>query len=296
MTTPTTPKPTLAFFGGTGGCAGAALALSLKAGYTVHALARTPSKLSKFMSETHGVPDETLNSHLHIIEGSVSDTQAVRNVLLIEGTVASVVVFGIGSYPKFNKSLLTPFTLDDPHVCAGAMRAVVEAVDGLKCYLRGEVGRERKPLLVTISTTGVTRKTRDVPAVVLPMYHYFLRVMHDDKREMEDILEAATVGSKREGKKPFGRSVVVRPSLLTDGEPKGLEKVRVGWEVHADESKEGQGPAVGYAISRADVGAWIFAEVIEKEASTPWAGKAVRTRIPVYETEMWEVLTMALMA
>ncbi|KAF2233604.1 hypothetical protein EV356DRAFT_524406 [Viridothelium virens] len=275
MASTTTPKPSLAFFGATGGCAGAALALALKAGYTVHALARTPSKLRKFMSETHSVPDDALNAHLHVVEGSVSDAQAVREVLLIGGTVASVVVFGIGSYPKFNKSLRTPFTLEDPHVCAGAMRAIVEAADGLKCYMRGEVGREQKPLVVTISTTGVTRKTRDVPAVVLPMYHYFLRVMHDDKREMEDILEAATVGSNKEGKKPFGRSVVIRPSLLTDGEPKGLEKVRVGWEAHADESKEGQGPAVGYAINRADVGAWIFAEVIEKEANTPWAGKAV---------------------
>lgn len=264
-------KPTLAFFGATGGCAGNTLALALKAGYTVHALARTPSKLTKLMSETYSIPDTSLNHNLTIIEGSISDSDAVRNVLLIDGTIANTVIFGIGGAPKFNNSLRQPFSLDNPHVCATGMQAVVDAADGIT----GEVGEGNKPLVVAISTTGISRKKNDVPMVMGPLYHWALAIPHADKREMEDILASAMVGSKGEGKKPFGGVVAIRPTLLTDGQPKGLDKVRVGSESVGEETTADQDPAMGYAIARADVGNWIFTEIIEKDTRMQWAGRAV---------------------
>lgn len=49
--------------------------------------------------------------------------------------------------------------------------------------------------------------------------------------------------------------VIVRPSALTNGKAtKGIEKVRVGTE---------EKPAVGYLISREEVGLWIFEELVK---------------------------------
>ena len=55
---------------------------------------------------------------------------------------------------------------------------------------------------------------------------------------------------------------VVRASLLTNGKP-AEERVRVG--------TQGK-PAVGYTISREDVGRWIYREVVAKGA---WDGERV---------------------
>ena len=51
------------------------------------------------------------------------------------------------------------------------------------------------------------------------------------------------------------RFVIVRPSALTNGKAaQGNEKVRVGTE---------EKPAVGYLISREEVGLWIFEELVK---------------------------------
>ena len=254
---------------------GNTLALALKAGHTVHALARTPTKLNKYMSETHLVGEKSLDSNLSIIEGSITDSNAVRNTLLINDTIADIVIFGIGGAPQFNKSVYKPFTLDNPHICATGLQAVVDAANGLRCKMRGEIGRENKSLVVAISTTGISRKQNDVPVMLGPLYHWALAIPHADKRDMEDILASASVGSKGESKSPFGGVVAVRPTLLTDGEPRGLQKVKVGWEAIDEGAADGRAPATGYTISRADVGAWISAEIIENDSRMQWAGRAV---------------------
>jgi hypothetical protein len=64
---------------------------------------------------------------------------------------------------------------------------------------------------------------------------------------MERLLAASTAVS--------GWSMV-RPSLLTNGKALGTDKVRVGTE------KE---PAVGYTISRDDVGLWIWEKMLKGE-------------------------------
>jgi hypothetical protein len=60
MSSNTAVKPTIAFFGATGGCANACLVHTLNAGYSVAALARTPTKL-KTQLLAQGLSEETLS-------------------------------------------------------------------------------------------------------------------------------------------------------------------------------------------------------------------------------------------
>ena len=92
---------------------------------------------------------------------------------------------------------------------------------------------------------------------------------HEDKHDMEKAVFAAYPET-------IGDFVVVRPTLLTDGERQGVEKVRVGWEWgvegKARNEKEKEGVAMGYSISRTDVGEWIFENVIK---GSGYEGKGV---------------------
>ena len=54
-------------------------------------------------------------------------------------------------------------------------------------------------------------------------------------------------------------SVIVRPSLLTNGKARGGKKIRVGTE---------EKPAVGYTISREDVGLWVFENLLKGDGET----------------------------
>ena len=58
----------------------------------------------------------------------------------------------------------------------------------------------------------------------------------------------------------------VRPTLLTNGEARGVEKLRVGTE---------EEPAIGYTISREDVGMWMFEELMKGGGQERWKGKKV---------------------
>ena len=179
----------------------------------------------------------------------------------------------------------------------------------------------KKPLMVVISTTGLSSQGRDVPLLMLPLYHWMLPVPHADKQKMERLLVDATTSNPATS--PISGFVVVRPSLLTDGAMLGLDKVRVGWEVEADggphqhqpqqnqqqsrqqasasesrttsssscpfskssaeqrtedqRAKSAFHPAVGYTISRADVGNWIAGEIIlphdRRVVDDKWVGK-----------------------
>jgi hypothetical protein len=263
-----TTTPTLAFFGATGGCAGSALADALKSGYTAKALVRTPSKLTTTLQETWGVPASAIDAHLTIVQGAVSDTSAVRETLLINGSIADRILYGIGGTPIFNNSLITPFSISDPQVCATGMRAVIDAADAL-------TQSGKKPMLLVVSTTGISRLQRDVPLYWLWFYRWCLPIMHKDKRVTEDLVAEATEGLPGDGKKPFAHTVVVRPTHLVDGASKGMDSIRTGWEGMVEQLPGEPGPEMGFAISRADVGLWMFEELIARDPTAQWAGKAV---------------------
>jgi len=56
----------------------------------------------------------------------------------------------------------------------------------------------------------------------------------------------------------------VRPTLLWDNEPYGVDKVAAGWEWGVKKGEEA-GPKMGYTIGRRDVGEWTFQNVIQGE-------------------------------
>lgn len=113
----------------------------------------------------------------------------------------------------------------------------------------------KKPLVVAVSTTGVSDGPRDVPLLFMPMYHWLLAVPHVDKWEMERLLWEQ--GKKNVDERVLGGFVIMRPSLLVDGAGVGLGKVREG---------RVEMPAVGYTIARKDVGTWIFERLVREQS------------------------------
>ncbi|KAL8695084.1 MAG: hypothetical protein Q9218_000362 [Villophora microphyllina] len=243
-----TGLPIVAFFGATGGCTLASLSYALESGYHARALARTPSKLQDLL-KTRQLSQALLDAKLVIIQGNAKDEQAVRKVLLAEnGQLVDRIIFGIGGVPKFTPNPLKP-TLDDPTVCQDSMTTITTALQNIQ----GSGRAARMPLLSAISTTGLS-KSRDVPIAMIPLYHWMLPTPHADKKIMEDrVVKAKEASLIRD-------FVIVRPSLLL-GEAR--KEIRVGWEGKAP-GQLGDGAAVGYTISREDVGFFIFENVIAK--------------------------------
>ncbi|PYH94521.1 hypothetical protein BO71DRAFT_353148 [Aspergillus ellipticus CBS 707.79] len=245
-------QPTLAFFGATGGCINACLELSLKAGYHCTALARTPSKLEDMLRD-HEVPEHIMARHLTIIKGNIMDVAAVQQTLFLDGRPVGLVFSGIGGKMQLG---LKP-TLDNPTICQ----------DGTRTILTAARACQPPPRFVTLSTTGITQEEkRDLPVLMMPMYHWMLKVPHADKKVMEELIFA-------EMRKPVQERAIqdfmmIRPSLLTDGTGDGLHKIRTGTEAQ---------PAVGYVIARYDVGRWLFGNVVEKagQPDAPYWGQRV---------------------
>ena len=126
-----------------------------------------------------------------------------------------------------------------------------------------------KPLVLVLSTTGVSSGPRDVPLAFYPFYKTLLINPHKDKIAMEKTLTDAIANAhspETETETWIRGFVIVRASLLTNGPALGKAKVRVGSEAK---------PAVGYTISREDVGQWVFENVIWDESRDQWAGEKV---------------------
>lgn len=75
------------------------------------------------------------------------------------------------------------------------------------------------------------------------------------------VAEQTTTGRKSES---ISGWVMVRPTLLTNGAALGEGKVRAGMD---------GAPAVGYTISRDDVGKWIFENFVKEGKA--WVGQKV---------------------
>ncbi|GAA5866810.1 hypothetical protein JCM8547_003570 [Rhodosporidiobolus lusitaniae] len=250
---------TIAFLGATGGCTLAVLVRAVNAGTSCRALVRTPSKLVKLLVEDKKVPQEKVDQHLVILQGDATSVEDVKK--LFEGPAVSVVVSGIGAYPKMQASLTTPFTLEDPHLCTKSASSLIAALSSLPASMP-------KPIITMISTTGISAHPvyaglKDVPFLLHSLYSWGLHVMHEDKRDAEEVLRQAAKERKS------GGFVIVRASLLVDSET-GSKKTRVGWE------EEGGKPAVGYTVGRDAVGEWIYEEVVkDEEKRKEWVGRHV---------------------
>jgi hypothetical protein len=233
-------------------------------------VARTPSKLTKMLLDDHAIPQSVLDAHLTVVAGSATDISAVKALLAHS---PATIISGVGSAGKLQANPLRPVRLDQPTVCADTIAAIAAALRELAAAA-GQVPTQ--PYLVAISSTGISG-TKDVPLALRPLYRWALAVPHVDKRAMEAAVVDAARSAGPDAPVVAG-FVLVRPTLLLDGKPKGLAGVRVGWERHpGDEARKGEagpGPAVGYAITRADVGGWIFEELIKGNVEE-WDGRCV---------------------
>lgn len=269
-----TSQPTIAFFGATGGCASATLARALKDGYKATALARTPSKLTNLLESKFQLSSNVI-SNLTIVQGSISDANAVRQVLAPSNRLVDIIVSGIGGTPKLTWSIY-PVTLTDPTICETATASIISTLRNLANEGITTTSQGKKPVLITISTTGISDRKRDVPILLYPLYHWLLSVPHVDKKKMEQLIVKASDGTPNAALRDF---ILVRPTLLSDGAEQGVAKVRAGWESYGADTREkaqgnkGPGPQLGWTIGREDVGGWIFEEGIKN--TEKWEGKCV---------------------
>jgi len=147
--------------------------------------------------------------------------------------------------------------MDDPHVCERGVQALLDALQRLRKDHGLEETSQGVPHIVAVSSTGLSERTRDLPWLMIPMYRLLLGTAHADKRKMEKMLIESGE-----------RFTVVRGSLYAGS---GEGKIRVGVEDLVKGVVEST--AIGYTISREDVGRWVFEEIVEGEAGK-WVGKA----------------------
>ncbi|KAK0646779.1 hypothetical protein B0T16DRAFT_375740 [Cercophora newfieldiana] len=244
---------TILFLGATGGVALSALRRSLAANHTCIALVRTPSKLTALLSPSDSEP-ASVPPNLTIIQGNAHSVPSLIEALTSPSDptrLVDTVISSIGGAFSFSN-----FSIDDPHVCENGIKALLEALKQARAQ-----GKSGRPNIVVVSTTGITKSgVRDVPLLMVPLYHVMLKEPHKDKEALErGVIESGE------------RWTIVRPSLLTDGgEYEG--GVRVGVEDAVTGKVESS--AVGYTVSREDVGKWIFESVVQGEEGR-WDGKAV---------------------
>ena len=237
----THPK-TVAFLGASTGVGLSALKHTLAAGHRCIALCRIPSKLTAIF------PPER-NPNLQVVQGNAHDIAAVSKCLLAEkGKLVDEIISTIGG-----KFILSKITIDDKEVCRKGMTTMLEALAQLRSG-----GATGKPHIAVCSTTGMSRFGRDIPLAMIPLYHVLLKVPHEDKRIMEELLvesgEAYTI---------------VHASWLVDGETS--REIRVGVE---DPKAGRESKAIGYTISREVAGKW-FADNLVLRLDEKYVNKIV---------------------
>ncbi|KAF9974549.1 hypothetical protein BGZ73_002032 [Actinomortierella ambigua] len=257
----------VAFFGATGGCSNACLAFTLNAGLHATALARTPQKLTDMLL-AQGITQDTIDSQLTIIQGDIADVSAIKRVLYTTTKanntprLASHIISGVGGTPQLQKSFKHPVTIDNPEICATATTNIIQALREIESSIE-RLDESTKPLITVISTTGVSHGKEDVPFGFQTLYHKFLAVPHADKKIMEQLIGDHMAQSDLR-QRVFCGAVVVRPSLLTGDHlihsksRKGIQALKVGSE---------DKPAIGYTVHRADIGEWIYEQVIRPDVS-----------------------------
>ncbi|KAM0264390.1 hypothetical protein ACHAPA_008316 [Fusarium lateritium] len=280
-------KPTLAYFGATGGCMAETLASALNEGYYCTArmtrtkllllnhsdklkVARNPENLRTILIAEKHIASEIIDKYLTIHQGDVKDSTAVAKALISPTNPDFVVEFilsGVGSRPRFQWNIMRPLPLQDPTICEDTIKTIYAALSNLSASGITGTTASQKPLLVVVSAAGCGR-ARGIPLPVYLQYHYIVGGPLADKQKMEDLILQDNGRHVRD-------FVMMRPLVLTDGEAKGEEQLRVGWEwgVVGEKGRASEpGPKLGYLMSKADLGKWTFDHVI---AEGGWEGKCV---------------------
>ncbi|KAF9874352.1 fungal specific transcription factor domain-containing protein [Colletotrichum karsti] len=237
---------TILFLGATGGCGLSALRRSLDAGFTCIALCRTPSKLTSVLSaETY--------PELHVVQGNAHDAEAIAKCLVLPHDATrfvDVVVSTIGAWFEMSK-----MNLEDAHVCEKGMAVLLDTIK----KLRAEKNVTGNPRIIGQSSTGISKFGRDTPLVIYPLYKGLLHTPHEDKRALEELLFNCDEDW-----------TVLRASFLTNGPEVQGYAIKVGVEDPVDGVEE---LAIGYTISREDVGKWMFENILNKDGKDRYVRK-----------------------
>lgn len=264
---------TICFFGATGGVANACLTHVLKSGdFKAIALARTPEKLRTQLIKQQGLEEATIERSLTIVKGDATSAEDVERVLLARITsgadtsLPSMIVTSVGGSPSLQFSIWQPFNIiaiDNPNICAMAADTLISALQQI--YAKQPGLAVRKPAVTFTSTTGISKGAEDVPYWYRYLYHQLLHAPHMDKIAMEDKLLAQRSLSES----VFSSVTGVRPTILGGTgalkEATTLENIRAGTE---------KKPAMGYYIQRADVGTWMYENLVKNEESR-WRGELI---------------------
>ncbi|KAF6806967.1 hypothetical protein CSOJ01_08471 [Colletotrichum sojae] len=255
-----------AFIGATGVTLSHVLAKTLLAGFNAAALVRDAAKLKKLIL-SHGVPKETIESSLVIVE--VTSSRSVAACIELLSHDPEIIFSGITSFPKFQFNPLKPVSMQDETITGDSAIAAIEALR----QLQSQGALSRKPIFAPISSVGHGAQW-DQPLLMVPVYWWLLRVPQADTDVMEKAIRQAAI----EESSPLGGYVMLRPPLLTDGAEQGIGRVRVGWTVEdprlTGTQDNGPGVTVGYTIGRMDLANWMFEELVKGDVGS-WNGKCV---------------------
>jgi hypothetical protein len=273
----TTMSYTVTFVGATGGCTNACLTHLLLSSddqveYQAIALARTPSKLIESLKKQPGITDSILARKLTIVQGDGTNVANIKKALLYQSQTSDsseslpklvdAVVSGIGSYPVREKGTLMTLTIAAPNIARDFSTALIAALREIYSE-RPDI--QHKPVVSVISTTGLPSSKEDVPIGMQTLYHWGLKVPHEDKARMENLLTAAY-----EKEDLFKAVVILRPTLLmSDGilRPEKTKTIKAGTE---------DKPAKGYLIAREHVGGWIWTNILlSEDRGKKWFGQKV---------------------
>ena len=267
-------SPTILFLGATGGVTNACLTSALKSNqWKAIALVRTPEKLRDQLIKQQGLDETIINNKLTIIQGNAIDISDVKRALLANVTaqtdknLPSMIVSGLGGTPALTFKICHPLQfvrVDNPTICEDAAKTLITALREI--FSEQPHLSSVRPGLCFVSTTGITRGPEDVPFSMRFLYHQILSLPHVDKKKMEDTYRDHMLQSG-----PVFESVTgIRPTLLSGtgalSEGVGLRNIKAGVETK---------PALGFNVQRADVGAWMYENIIMEGEYGKWRGEMV---------------------
>ena len=238
--------------GSTGGCTLNFTIRALQEGHQVSALVRKAEKLTNLLKDNGSTDAELKN--LTIVQGNSRNETDMAKALQLNGQVVDLIESGIGAVLKF-KNLIP--TIEDPTICADTMTVLFKALASIR---EASPATYKSPILIGTSTTGISEYGRDLPLPMIPVYAALASAPHKDKKLMEKMIK--TEGSKEDSL--LSGWCIVRPSFLELGtKDLGWENLKVGVE---ENGKAMPKSAIGYGISRPDVGRWIFAALVQDQA------------------------------
>jgi hypothetical protein len=243
--------------------------VALSRGDTVTFLLRNPSRLE----EDSAVKPYIQSGHAVFVKADATSQEDVRKAWGVASNKSPVdfVLFAIGeTSTPMSQTSLTDFLSGAQEVKVHPLKGVIInppnlCTISLLNLLRAIAPTDLRPRLAVVTSTGVTPAShRSLPLIMKPLYAWMLRNTFADKRGNEAIVYHA-IGKEYDASQTPGsnilpegwqndlphagwlnRSVILRPSLLTNGAMTKEYRAVVGDDF------------TSYTVSRSDVGHFII--------------------------------------